>query len=391
MALAVAVAALVAVAPGSTATPKGPPIIIGAPVALTGFMIPWGLWPTRMAQFAVDDINKAGGVLGRPLKIISSDDKSDPAANGPSAASDVISKGASIVMTNCDFDWTAPAAGTAQSKGVPAISYCAGAPRLGPKGLGPLTFSAGISTPNEASAMAEWAHNKQKYKSAYLLVDTTIAYNTTYCAFFAKRWKQLGGTIAGEDQFKNGDPSLTSQVTRLSGLRPKPHAIMLCSYPPGGTTAIRQIRAGGVDLPLLMNVGMSGYYWLNGVPGLKNAWQDGYVGLRGDDPIAKVNQLTKRYRAKYGEPIKTPIAYAGYQTVQLIAAAIKAAGSTDGKKIAAALVKGKVQILTGPHTFDPDYNVSFTSPAVILKIENGTLKFVTRLAPSKNSKALLTK
>ena len=190
---------------------------------------------------------------------------------------------------------------------------------------------------------------------------------------------------------KNGDPSLTSQVTRLSGLRPKPDAVMLCSYPPGGTTAIRQIRAGGVDLPLLMNVGMSGYYWLNGVPGLKNAWQDGYVGLRGDDPIAKVNQLTKRYRAKYGEPIKTPIAYAGYQTVQLIAAAIKAAGSTDGKKIAAALVKGKVQILTGPHTFDPDYNVSFVSPAVILKIENGTLKFVTRLAPSKNSKALLTK
>src|SRR5262249_24304900 len=156
--------------------------------------------------------------------------------------------------------------------------------------------------------------------------DTTLAYDTTYCDAFKKRWQRLHGKVVGEDQFKNPDPSIASQITRFNQLSTKPDFIMLCSYTPGGASAIRQMRSAGIKTAILMNVGMAGDYWLKSVPGLENAWQDGYASWSGDDPIAKVNQLSARWRAKYHTGVPLPHAFMGYETMQLVAAAIKTAG-----------------------------------------------------------------
>ena len=83
--------------------------MIGVAAGLTGPLAPWGLEPMKMAEFAVEDIDAAGGVLGRPLEIVSADDKSDFAANGAATAIEVIDQGAVVVVTSCDFDWSAPA------------------------------------------------------------------------------------------------------------------------------------------------------------------------------------------------------------------------------------------------------------------------------------------
>jgi branched-chain amino acid transport system substrate-binding protein len=61
-----------------------------------------------------------------------------------------------------------------------------------------------------------------------------------------------GGKIVDRDTFKNSDASLASQVTRLRTAMAagKVDAIVFCSYLPGGSSAIRQIRAAGIDLPI---------------------------------------------------------------------------------------------------------------------------------------------
>src|SRR5919201_6661877 len=55
----------------------GKPIVIAMPLALTGVISFYDQPNLAGAQIAVDQINKAGGVLGRPFKIISADTKSD--------------------------------------------------------------------------------------------------------------------------------------------------------------------------------------------------------------------------------------------------------------------------------------------------------------------------
>ena len=383
-----AVVPLVVVATNSAATKK--PIVIGVPVGLTGPLQPWGLWPMQMAQFGVEEVNKAGGVLGRPLKIVSCDDKSDFASNGKACALEVISKGAIAVLTSCDYDWSSPANSTAQSKGIPGISFCAGAPQFGPNGLGPLTFSMGIATPNEADVPAEWAYQAQKWRKVYIFNDTTIAYDTTYCKSFKKRWKQLGGTIAGEDTFRNPDPSIAAQVSRMRRLVGKMDFIVLCSYPAGGASAIRQIRAGGIQTPIFMNVGMGGDYWFSAVPNLSNAYQGTYGSWVGDDTRPKINDLVRRWKARYGKNPPLPHTFMGYESILMLSAAIKKAGTTDGKAVAKVLSTLDLKTgLLGRHKMNPKYNHSFTLPVTIIKIENGKASFLTRRFPQVDPSTLL--
>ena len=56
-----------------------------------------------------------------------------------------------------------------------------------------------------------------------------------------------GAGIVGSDTFKNDDASIASQITRIKALPKEPDAIMLCSYAPGGASAVRQIRAAGIQ------------------------------------------------------------------------------------------------------------------------------------------------
>ena len=68
------------------------PIIIGAAIALSGFVQPYDDGPLKGAQLAIADINAKGGVLGRQLTIITADTKSDP-AQGTNAAIEVLDMG----------------------------------------------------------------------------------------------------------------------------------------------------------------------------------------------------------------------------------------------------------------------------------------------------------
>src|SRR4051794_20844832 len=122
-AICVVAAMLVAACGGSgsdnASTTRGPssrshksPIGIRAAIAQSGFLAPFDLPPYTAAQFAVDDINAKGGVLGRKLKLVATDMKSDP-SQGPQAALDVLGQGADLVIVSCDFDTGSPAATTA--------------------------------------------------------------------------------------------------------------------------------------------------------------------------------------------------------------------------------------------------------------------------------------
>lgn len=375
---------------GSSASTKAP-VIIGAPVSITGGLQPWGGADLNMAQLAVQDINKAGGVLGgRPLKIVSVDDKSDYAANGAAAALSTISSGAKVIVTDCDDGWGAPAQTAAAAKGIPSLSWCAGAPKFGVKGLGPLTNSGGIATPNEAAVPAEWGYSVKKWRKAYLLNDPTLAYDTTYCNNFKKRFTQLGGKVVGQDEFQQNDSSIATQITRLKGVSPAPDVIVVCSVPPGGASAIRQLRAAGVNTAIMTSDGMAGNEWLPSVPGLKNAYVSTYADQNGSDPISKINQLTARWKAAYHSNVPIPDVFNAYADIQLIASAINKAGSDNPAAIGKALAATtNVPTIFGPHSFQPGYNLSFTSPVAILSIHNGTTTFVTRRRPEINAVSLL--
>jgi branched-chain amino acid transport system substrate-binding protein len=116
-------------------------IVLGFAVALTGWMNAYDGDSTKMAKLWIDQTNAKGGLLGRKIKWVEADTKTDR-TEGAKAGQSVIDQGAELVFVSCDYDFGAPAALQGQKAGVITVFLCASDPKAGVAGVGPLSFSA---------------------------------------------------------------------------------------------------------------------------------------------------------------------------------------------------------------------------------------------------------
>ena len=123
--LAAGAAALVVCA-GTQANAEEDPLVIGIAKSSTGFMSAYDMPAKLGIEFAIDDINAEGGLLGRKLTSIWRDTKTDK-AQAVIAAQELIDEGADILSVSCDFDYGGPSASVAQENGMIALG-CAGSP-----------------------------------------------------------------------------------------------------------------------------------------------------------------------------------------------------------------------------------------------------------------------
>jgi branched-chain amino acid transport system substrate-binding protein len=357
----------------SEASKAEDPIIIGAAIAQSGVVAPYDEGPAKAMEVAIEEINAKGGLLGRPLKIVYADTKSD-IAYGSTAAQQVIDQGAAIVVVTCDYDFGSAAATVAVDKGLIAFSTCAGDPKFGPQGIGPNAFTMATGAPGQAVAMAEWAFEKQGWKTAYMLLDTTIAFDATWCGTFKKRWTELAGAegLLGEDTFGGEDPQIASQITRLTALPKQPDVIALCSFPPGGVSAMRQLRAAGVTTPIMGSESWDGDYWLEGVPNLSDMYFVTYASVFGNDPRPAMQEFLAKYQSKVGARAVTSHAVTGYSLIEAWTRAVTAAGSLDADKVREKLEAfNNEPLLAGPTTFTKDAHINMQRDLVLMKVDGG--------------------
>ncbi|GGO97170.1 ABC transporter substrate-binding protein [Wenjunlia tyrosinilytica] len=381
------VIALAATGCGATSPAKQDtgPIVIGMPIALSGLASGLdGPFHTG-AQLAVDDINASGGVLGRRLRIVSADAKSDPAQSA-TAAQTVINQGAKFILPTVDYDLGGPAARLAQSKGLVSMTL-AGDPRFGMLGVGSLAFNIGSGGPTEGASAASFAWSRG-WRRPYLLEDTSLAYSQSFCQFFRHSWKTISGARAASipsDSFLNGDPSIASQITRLKAARPRPDFVVLCSYPPGGAAAVKQLRAAGINVPVVGGVAFDGTFWLPTVPKERNFYAMGGGVITGTDPEPMRAKVFSEYRAKTGKaPVNGIWALSGYSSIQALAKAITAAKSTKSTAVAAQLERFHDEPLAiGPTTWTAQCHVAVGRPTVVIRMDKGREAYTATVTPKK--------
>jgi branched-chain amino acid transport system substrate-binding protein len=362
----------------SSAAQAADDIVIGFAVAQSGPVAAYDDNGTKTAQIFIDDINAKGGVLGKKLRAVFADTKSDR-AEGAKAGQEVIYQGADLVVGTCDYDFGAPALLQAQKAGKISVFLCAEDAKAGIAGVGPYAFTAGVAAQLEGASLAEWGYDKQGYRNAYVLLDDSVEYTKSVCAGFDWLFPKKGGKIVDRDTFKNGDASIASQVTRLRTAiaAGKVDAIVFCSYLPGGSSAIRQIRAAGIDLPILASSTFDGTYWLDAVPDLTNFYVPVQASVYGDDPRPEVTALIERYRQKFKDGPVTEFAFPIYSFLQLWAQAVEKAGTVDAAKVVAVLnsFHDEPSIL-GPRSFSPQLHIQDRSPFLIVSISNHTGKVI---------------
>jgi branched-chain amino acid transport system substrate-binding protein len=362
------------------------PIVVGAAIAKTGTFSQYDIPAYNFFKLRVDEINAAGGIAGRKIKLVESDARSDP-AQAKVAGERVLSQGADIVLAVCDFDFGSPAALAAEKAGKVSFTLCAQSPKWGVQGIGPLSYTQSISTFSEGSVMARFAE-KKGFDNGFVLVDDTISYDREQCDGFKQTYK---GKLAGEERFKNGDSSIASQITKIKAANPA--FVVMCTYPPGGPTALRQIRAAGIDVPIISGLAMEGTYWTKSVPKIGDYYVSSPVSINGDDPNAKVNEIVEKYATTYGEKPAVGLALAGYSVAEALEKALKeTGGDADGKKLAAVLdTFDKVPLLAGQTTFTPELHVNKDRAMAILQYVDNKPKYVDQVEADPNVELRMSK
>lgn len=347
-------------------------VVVGFAASYSGWMSAYSGPPTNAAIIAIEDINAQGGLLGKQITWVQADAKTDR-VEGAKAGQQVLNEGAQMVAVDCDYDFGAPAALAAKNANKIAIFLCAESVLAGIQGVGTNAFSASVLAAVQGASLAEWGAQNRGWKTAYILLDTTIEYNKGICYGFDWMWREkLGLEVLGHDVYQNGDASIAAQITRIKNLPEPPDAIMSCSYIPGGASALRQIRAAGIESALLGGSSMSGTYWLDSVPGLTGHFVPEQASIYGDDPRPEVEEFNQKYEDKFGERPNSQYTYPGYLLIEMWARAVERAGTFETEAVVAEMEKFKDEpFLIGTRTFTSELHHQNYAPYLIVETTGG--------------------
>ncbi|MCC5968751.1 MAG: ABC transporter substrate-binding protein [Pararhodobacter sp.] len=360
------------------------PIRIGFAIAQSGWMANYDAEPFRGAIMRIEEINEAGGLLGRQIEYRVSDTRTDQ-QYAATVGQQMVAEGVDLLVVSCDYDMGAPAALAASQAGIMNISLCAGDPKMGAQGVGPYTFTANNSGQTEGIAMAEYATREMGIETVYILEDLSLEYHRSAVAGFRAAWLQDRdeASILGRDTYMNDDPSIASQITRLRGLDPQPDSLYMCSVMPGGGSAIRQIRAAGIDTPILGCTAMVDNYWLGAVPGLTNFWLPGFMSLYGDDPRDEIHEFLAAYEERWGEAPGSSYVINGYSMVEAYELAVSRAESVEAPAVTEAMEAfTDEQFLAGPSTYTPEVHILLDRPYLMMNVEDDSFRAVEIYRPT---------
>lgn len=283
-------------------------------------------------EVAIDEINGKGGIGGKmKIELDRRDMKSDPML-GATVVQELIAAGANFIVTTCDTDVSLPGAQMAAKASLPVMSSCgadAAGPSQVPDGYGFLNVPGSLT---QGAFLAEYAA-AQGYKKAFTLKSKSEGYTHTLANAFEERFKELGGEIVGQAFYTLGDSSYRVTATKM--VDSDADVIMSNAFPSDSTAFLKDMERLGNTKPLLLVDGNDTPVIFDAGKQLALSVMATYGGDR--SPGSTFSKFEEEYRAKFGADPDSLQTALGYDLVIAVAAAVEAAGSTDGPAVRDAL------------------------------------------------------
>ncbi|MCD6129157.1 ABC transporter substrate-binding protein [Candidatus Bipolaricaulota bacterium] len=362
------------------------PIKIGALLEFTGGCAAYGKMAQRGLELARDEGLVPTEVLGRPIKLVYYDARTEPveAANGATRL--IETEGVvAIIGTMC----SGPYLGAAE------ICQNAGVPFIGPTTTNPLTtqvgdccFRACFKDNDQGPVAAYLAYQELGARRVAVVIDVAQAYCVGLGKYFSQAFKALGGQVVATLYCRTGDRDFTAQLTEIA--RANPDLIYTPNYYTEVALMARQARDLGLTQPIL---GADGCY----APELIEIGGEAVEGIQFTTfwhEEAASTEIGKRYaqvfREKFG---KSPDAFGALAVdcYMLIVDAIQRAGEATPEAIKEALKTADLEVVTGRTIMTPEGDP--LKDFVFLKVEGGKFVFSTIIPAEKAQeiKALMAK
>ena len=347
----------------------GETIKVGEFASLNGSEAGFGRSSHNGTLLAVEQINAAGGVLGKKLELITEDDQSKDGESA-TAVKKLISRDKVVaILGEVASGRSLEAAPICQQFKIPQISPSSTNPKV--TQIGDYIFRVCFIDPFQGTVMANFALNTLKAKRVALLTDVGAPYSVGLATFFKETFTKGGGEIIAEQKFTKDDKDFKAQLTAIKTLNPD--AIFVPAYYGQVTLIALQARELDIKVPLFGGDGWEAPELIQG-PGAAQALEGCYFSTHfspeQDTPQAK--KFVADYKQRFGA-VPDAMCALGYDSVLALVDAIQRAGSTDSTKIRDALTTMKdLDGVTGRTSLDANRDAQ--KPAVIIAIKDG--KFV---------------
>ncbi len=351
-------------------------IPVGEYASLTGSEATFGINSDNGVQLAAEEINNAGGVLGRKIKLIVEDDQSKPGQPSSAVKKLIANDKVVAVIGEIASSRSLEAAPICQEAKIPMVSPGSTNPTVTEKG--DYIFRVCFIDPFQGTVMAKFALDTLHAKKVAILSDVTSDYSKGLSQYFTEYYKSHGGQIVIERSYSGSgkDKDFRAQLTAIKSTQPD--AIFVPGYYTEAGLIGKQARILGLKVPLLGGDGWDSPK-LAEIAGsaLDGCYFSTHFSPADQNP--KVQDFVKKYTAKF-KAAPDGMAPLGYDAMMILADAIKKAGTTDGDKVRAALTGVKdYEAVTGKISIDDKRNA--TKSAVVLEVEGKENKFVASVAP----------
>ena len=349
-------------------------IVVGYYGDLTGRTSNFGQSTKNGVEMAVDEINKAGGINGRQIKVLSEDDEGRP------------EKAATVVTKLIDQDRvialvgevasgnSLAAAPKAQAAKVPMISPSSTNPAV--TQVGDYIFRVCFIDPFQGEVMAKFAANTLKAKKAAIMLDFNSPYSRGLTEFFESSFTKLGGQVVTKQSYTQGDRDYKGQLTSIRSANPD--VIYVPGYYGEVGVIAKQAKQLGITQPLLGGDGWDApQLWELGGDSLNGDFISNHYSV--EDPSPAIQKFVSDFKSRYNIA-PDALAALGYDAMRVLADAIKRSGTTEGAKLRDAIAATKdFPGVTGVISINADRNA--VKPAVVLKLQGGKYVYQETINP----------
>ncbi|HTO02712.1 MAG TPA: ABC transporter substrate-binding protein [Opitutus sp.] len=351
-------------------------IKIGEYASLSGKEASLGQSSHQGTLLAIERINAAGGVLGKQLELIVEDTQSKAGESG-TAVRKLISRDKVVaILGEVASSRSLEGAPIAQAAKVPMITPASTNPQV--TEVGDYIFRVCFIDPFQGPVMAKFALNTLKAKRIAILSSSSSAYSVGLAKYFKEAFIAGGGHVVAEPKYQEGDKDFKAQLTSIKAVGVD--AIFSPGYYNEGALIVKQARDLGITIPVFGADSWEAEALMElGGQAVEGAYLCSHYSPQ--DPSPRVQEFVAAYKERWGTGFAPDSnASLGYDSVLVLADAIKRAGSTDRAKIRDALAATKdFPAVTGTITINEKRDAS--KNAVIVTVKNGAFRFVESIAP----------
>jgi branched-chain amino acid transport system substrate-binding protein len=354
---------------------SGNTIKVGEYASLTGKEATFGISSHEGTLMAIEEINAAGGVLGKKLELLTEDTQSKSGEPATVVNKLITRDNVVAVLGEVASSRSLEAAPICQQNQIPMISPSSTNPDV--TKTGDYIFRVCFIDPFQGTVMANFATKTLHARRVAVFTDVKSDYSKGLAKFFKEQFRKNGGEIVTELNFNGGDKDFKAQLTAIKAANPD--GVFVPGYYTECALISIQAKELGLNVPLFGGDGWESekLFEIGG-----KAIEGNYLSTHYSPSVG--TELSRKFVEDYHKRWngKTPDALAacGYDSALVLADALKRAGTTDGKKLRDAIAATKdFPAVTGKITINQDRDA--TKSAVILRITNGHYEYLETVEP----------